>query len=125
MPDLTDGQPPRPKGRSLNPKGLELDEIQEKLHAWFQCLNRLARIQEVDQLATAYAPNPLREDIAECVARGWLMAWDDGTKDQLRLMLRPEGWKMYDEFCADLANQGRPVLGWIPDRHGLNKHLVD
>lgn len=108
------------------------DEIQAKLNLWFQTLHRLAQIQADDVMKPAFAPSPLREDIAECVEMGWVMALtheadellkvsskDEDEGGQMRLLLRPEGWKMYDAMCQDLADQGRPILGWMPNRHQI------
>jgi hypothetical protein len=88
----------------------------EQLNAWFEVLHRLALIQRDDPLKPAFTPAPLRQDIADCVAQGWVRAWEiEGAKrtDQRRLIITPEGREIYDAMCQELANQGRPVTGWI------------
>ena len=80
--------------------------------ALFEVLHRLARLQEDCALSPAYTPMPLNPDIADCVAQGWVMAYE--STDEARLVLRPEGRLVYDALCKVLAQQGHPVLGWKP-----------
>jgi hypothetical protein len=57
----------------------------------------------------------MRQDFADCVARGWVRAWvleGQEKAKQKRLILTPEGRDVYAEMCMALADQGRPVTGW-------------
>jgi hypothetical protein len=87
----------------------------EQIDAWFEVLHRLALLQKDDPMAPAFAPEPLRQDIADCVARGWVKTWTlvgQEKAGKLRLLLTPEGREVYAEVCQALADEGRPVTGW-------------
>lgn len=101
----------------ISPASLDDADTQTRLHAWFAVLHRLARLQDDDPMQKVTCPAPLRWDIEECVRQGWVMAWEDGRSDQRRLLLRPEGRAMYDRFCQDAADRGRPVQGWTPGKY--------
>lgn len=80
---------------------------QAKLSAWFEVLHRLARIQEQDMCAPDWTTKPLDATVAELVRNGLIKVLDPKRHDgQVMLFLTPNGWDMYDAFCADLAEQG-------------------
>lgn len=94
------------------------DALQARLAAWFQVLHRLARIQQDNPLEAAWTDTPLDPAIAELADARLVMVMNTGRPDgKVQLVLRPEGWDLYDEFCLDMAAQGRPVLGWVAGRH--------
>ena len=106
--------------RANNAMAGEGDEsvTQEQLNRWFNALHRLARLQQDNEFATALTDSPLDRTVVELRDAGMIMVFDDNRADrQMRLLMRPEGWKVYDAFCEDLASQGRPVQGWVPGRH--------
>ena len=99
---------------------MELTDAEvEQLNACFEVLHRVSRLQFEDPLATVDAPCPLRQDIQDCVNRGWLMAWQPEAglaSAKMRLMIKPEGRKVYREMCEHLAAEGRPVDPcWVKD----------
>jgi hypothetical protein len=88
-----------------------MSPTQEQLNAWFAVLRRLVALQD-DPLKPAFAPEPLRQDIADCVDRGWVRVWKmDGQKpvDHARLVITPEGREMHDLMRQDLEAQGWKV----------------
>jgi hypothetical protein len=112
--------------RQSPPAELPQEPTLNQLNAWFEVLHRLAALQRDNPMTPAHAPKPLRPDIDDCVARGWVRAFEvevngqklevkAGETLQIRLMLTPAGRELYDAMCQELADQGRPVTGW---RHG-------
>jgi hypothetical protein len=102
------------------------DAIQARLAAWFQVLHRLARIQENNPMEVAWTATPLDPTIAELAEARLVMVMNTGRPDgKVQLILRPEGWDLYDEFCRDMAAQGRPVLGWVAGRHRTQRTAPD
>lgn len=91
----------------------------ENLNAWFEVLHRVSQLQFDDPLAVVEVPKPLKQDIRDCVERGWLMAWQPEAGQpsaKVRLMIKPEGRKFYREMCEQLASEGRPVDPcWVKD----------
>lgn len=84
----------------------------DQLNAWFTVLHRVAQLQFDDPVGRVLAPSPLRQDIQDCVDRGWLMAWESAEKidtGQTRLLIRPEGRAVYQKWCDMLAEAGTPV----------------
>jgi len=101
------------------------DKEQQRLNAWFQVLHRLARLQETNLTAPAWTAQPVEATIAEMANAGVVKVLDPKRPDgQVMLLLQPQGWDLYDMFCEDLAQQGRPIQGWIPGRHGEARQLA-
>ena len=85
----------------------------EQLNAWFEVLHRLAQLQHNDSQATAGTADPLHQDIAECVSHGWVVAAKAVSASRINLILSSKGREIYDVLCQELANEGRPVAGWM------------
>lgn len=90
---------------------IEEESSIEKLSAWFEVLHRLMSIQHDNPFASALSPEPLRDDLADCVRRSWVRAWklEGQQASQLKLAITPEGRDIYTFFCNELEKQGRPV----------------
>lgn len=102
------------------------DAMQARLAAWFQVLHRLARIQQDNPLEDAWTDTPLDPTVAELASARLVMVMNTGRPDgKVQLVLRPEGWDLYDEFCLDMAAQGRPVQGWVAGRHRTQRTAPD
>jgi len=84
----------------------------EQVNAWFEVLHRLAQLEHNALQPAAQTADPLRQDIAECVAHGWVLAAKSVNVGKISLVLSSKGRDIYAVLCQELANEGRPVAGW-------------
>lgn len=79
--------------------------------SWHAILHRVMAIEALDQPANkAYAPEPLRADIQDCVDRGLLEATRIGSnrvEDRFELVIAPKGRILYDMLRAHLVATGQ------------------
>ena len=84
----------------------------EQPNAWFNVLHRLAQRCHRNSQVTAGTADALRQDIAECLAHGWVAAVEAGSVGKIHLVLSPKGREIYGVLCQESASEGRPVAGW-------------
>jgi len=95
----------------------------DNLHAWLKVLHRLARAEANASDEDTFTTEPLSQDIAECVAWGWVKTVQAETSDdrqmafvprpapgQTRLVLLPAGRAVYERMSQYFEEQG----GLIP-----------